>query len=95
MFNDIFGAPKYSGQVLPKIPYGTKAVKVFQDILFICDIVKEGMLPDENFLSNNISVIVITNMLQKNVLLILFTVTAKNKLPAFRICLTFINSIFI
>ena len=61
MFNDIFGAPKYSGQVLPKIPYGTKAVKVFQDILFICDIVKEGMLPDENFLSNNISVIVITN----------------------------------
>ena len=27
MFLDILGAQKYSGQSLPKIPYGTKAVK--------------------------------------------------------------------
>jgi len=27
VFNDILGAQKYSGRVLPKIPYGTKAVK--------------------------------------------------------------------
>ena len=35
MFNDILGAQKYSGRVLPKIPYGTKAVKYHNASVFV------------------------------------------------------------